>query len=114
MTQRLFKRLKEKFQRVLNWFDKRSVVIMTIVAVIMCISLFQTHDILEMTRESLNQTEESLTIVRESLELQKKEFELRNRPYLSINNYKFSNRENVDLTPIGLVPCVDIAVSSPQ
>ena len=112
MTQRFVKMLKEKFQRVLNCFDKRSAVIMTIVAIIMCVSLFQNHAVLEMTRESLNQTEESLTIVRESLELQKKEFELRNRPYLAISNYNLSKREIVDLQGKKWPCCVEFKLTN--
>jgi hypothetical protein len=94
----------EKFHRVLNWFDKKSAVIMAIVAIIMCISLFQNHEAQKLTRKSLNQTEESLRISRESLdqtkeslqmnreslELQRNEFKLRNRPYIMIRNHNFA------------------------
>lgn len=104
MTQRFVKRLIEKFQKVFNWFDKRSAVVMAIVAIIMCVSLFQNHEAHKLTRKSLNQTEESLRISRESLdqtkeslqmnreslELQRKEFRLRNRPYIMIRNYNFA------------------------
>ncbi len=100
----VIKCLKEKFQKVLNWFDKKSAFVMAIVAVIMCLSLYQNHKALKLTRRSLNQTEESLRINRESLdqtkeslqtnreslELQRKEFKLRNRPYVAIKNYNFA------------------------
>jgi len=77
MIQRFFKRLIEKFQRVFNWFDKRSAVVMTIVAIIMCISLFQNH-------ESLDQTKESLKMNRESLELQKHDLYLTHKPIVFV------------------------------
>lgn len=89
---RVMKQLKEKCQSFLNWIEKRATVVMAFVAVIMCISLFQNHEILEMARESLNQTEESLRITRESVELQRNEFKLRNRPYVVIKNYNFAGK----------------------
>ncbi|MDD5326900.1 MAG: hypothetical protein PHY02_03685 [Phycisphaerae bacterium] len=82
--------MKEKFLNVLSWFDKKSASVMAIVAIIMCISLFQSYEAQNLTRRSLNQTEESLQMNHEALELQKKEFELRNRPYVAIKNYTFA------------------------
>ncbi len=78
--------LKEKVQKVLNWFNKvlngfskKSPVVMTIVAIIMCVSLFQNHEAQKLTRKLL--------------ELQEKEFKLRNRPLITTKNYNFVRKE---------------------
>jgi len=104
MTGRVFKWLSQNFTRLCNWFEKKSALVMTVVTVIMCFSLFQNREANKLTRKALNQTEESLRISRESLdqtkeslqmsceslELQRKEFRLQNRPYIMIKNYTFA------------------------
>ena len=104
MIQRFVKWLKEKFQRVLNWFDKRSAVVMASVAIIMCISLFQNHEAQKLTRKSL--------------ELQKHDLYLTHKPIVFVKIPPTRSDANSNplkdtffLTNTGKLPAKNVAVS---
>jgi len=104
MTQRFVKWLKEKFQRALNCFEKKSAVVMAIVAIIMCISLFQNHEAQKLTRKSL--------------ELQKHDLYLTHRPVVFVKIPPTSSDANSNplkdtffLTNTGKLPAKNVTVS---
>jgi len=84
-----------------------STIVMAVMSGIMCLTVVQNRESLELTAESLSQsrealglTQESLTqgakalrLTEESLALQEQEFRLRNRPFIVIRNYKFSGQD---------------------